>query len=509
MSTTTEDFVAKCISSLKPNKATGLDKISARLLKDAAPVIISSLTHLLNLSIINKTVPKIWKSARLTPLHKAGAKDDPSNFRPISILPSISKILERVIHSQLSTYLSTNKLLTTSQFGFRLNSSTVNATAKFTDNVLKSMDDGKVTGAIFLDLAKAFDTVNHTILLRKLSLLGLDANSCDWFRSFLTDRSQATQFSNTLSDAARVTTGVAQGSILGPLLFIIYVNDLPSILDHCCVTLFADDTVLYVSSKSTDTLQNLLNSDLQKLCYWLKENHLTVNIKKSKAMIIGSSQRLAKITSSLEFTIDNTRLDQVKSFKYLGVLINENLSWKEHVDHIKSKVNKKIGLFNRIKKFLPLPYRILFYNSYILPIFDYSDIVWGDRGNDTLMSELQTLQNKVARSILDLPFRSSASEALKSLSWKNLKLRKLHRLIFIYKCKNDLFSHKFEIIYSHNVHKYNTRSKCNIRKSSASHKWGHWTSVNFACNDWNSLDNSIREANNLTSFKNAIRIAIQ
>ena len=498
----TSEFVSKCIIQLKSNKATGLDKISARMIKDAVSVITPSLTKLFNLSIQEKVFPNNWKSARIIPIYKSGDKQNPSNYRPISILPTISKILEKAIHKQLSAFLDDNDLLSTSQFGFRLNSNTVLATAQFTDKVLQSMDAGELTGTVFIDLAKAFDTVNHVILLRKLHLLGADDHACEWFKSFLSERSQVTVYNNAQSETAKISIGVAQGSILGPLLFVIYVNDLPNVLESCHVTLFADDTVLYCSSKCPKLLQQKLNSDLTRVCDWLKTNHLTINIKKSKFMLIGSGPRLSRLSTSLVTSVGDAPLEEVESYKYLGVMISNNLTWHDHIEFIKSKINKKLGLLKRIKNYLPLHSRILFYNSYILPSFDYADTVWGDRGNETLMADLQILQNKVARIILDLDYGSSASSALKKLAWKDLKTRRIvNRLILIYKCKNNLFSYNFEITYHQDMHAYNTRSKCNIRKSAARHKWGHWTTVNFASNDWNELPQEIREAKDLQTFK--------
>ena len=245
-----------------------------------------------------------------------------------------------------------------------------------------------------------------------------------------------------------------------------------------------------------------MNTDQERVCDWLKMNHLTTNIKKSKFMLIGSGQRLARLSSSLVVTVGDVHLEEVQSYKYLGVMININLAWHDHIQFIKSKINKKLGLLKRIKNYLPLHSRILFYNSYILRNFDYADIVWGDRRNETLMSYLQILQNKAARIILDLDYRSSASFALKKLNWKDLKSwRIVNRLLFTYKCKNDLFSFNFEITYHQDMHTYNTRSKCNIRKSAAKHKWGHWTMIDFASDNWNELPQEVRQAKDLQTFK--------
>ena len=293
------ESVIKMINELKPNKAVGLDKVSSRLLKDAADIIASSLTSLFKIFINIGCFPSTWKLAKISPLFKKGSKQDPSNYRPISVLPTISKLLEKTVHMQLYSYLCDNNLLSQKQSGFRLNSSAVTASAMFTDKILSAMDKGELTGAVFIDLTKAFDTVNHSILLSKLCSLGVPnaSLSYNWFESYLSNRCQVTVCNGTKSSPETVQIGVPQGSILGPLLFTLYINDLPDYLEHCDVTLYADDTVLFISDKSLHNIKSYMNSDLEKLNNWLKLNHLTLSISKSKFMIIGSSQRLNKIRS--------------------------------------------------------------------------------------------------------------------------------------------------------------------------------------------------------------------
>ena len=309
------ESVTKKIKELKPNKAVGLDKVSSRMLKDAADIVAPSLTSLFNISINNGCFPSTWKLAKISPLFKKGSKQDPSNYRPISVLPTISKLLEKAVHMQLYSYLRDNNLLSQKQFGFRLNSSTVTASAMFTDKTLSAMDKGQLTGAVFIDLTKAFDTVNHSILLSKLCSLGVlnDSPAYNWFESYLSNRCQVTVCNGTKSCPETVQIGVPQGSILGPLLFTLYINDLPDYLEHCDVTLYADDTVLFISDKSLHNIKSYMNSDLEKLNNWLKLNHLTLSISKSKFMIIGSTQRLNKI-DSISFKVDNIDLDEVSSF---------------------------------------------------------------------------------------------------------------------------------------------------------------------------------------------------
>ena len=352
----TEDFVIDAIKRLKPNKATGLDKISARLLKDSGQIIAPTLTSLFNRSLQTETFPSIWKNATVVPLHKKGDKQDPSNYRPISILPTLSKILERAVHTQFYGYLTENNLVSSKQFGFRPKSSTATASGQFIDQLLLGMDNGTITGVVFLDLTKAFDTVNHSILSRKLSNFGVDETVQNWFDSSLFNRSQVTSCANAQSVPDTVSVGVVQGSILGPLMFIIYMNDLPNVLEFCNIAWYADDTVLYFSSK----LVTEIESDLRHVCDWLKHNQLTLNIKKSQFMLIGSNARLSRIDSII-ISADGKHLEEAQCFPYLGLVINKNLTWEDHVDHMRNKINQKLGLLRRIKSYLPLGSRITFF----------------------------------------------------------------------------------------------------------------------------------------------------
>ena len=264
---------------------------------------------------------------------------------------------------------------------------------------------------LFLDLKKAFDTVDHCILLSKLSEIGVSPSSIKWFESYLNNRKQKTSCGNEISAALPVTVGVPQGSILGPLLFLVYINNLPNAVENSEVTLYADDTVLYCFSKDPRLLGDKLNEDLLMVAYWLRENKLTLNLDKTKSMIIGSNRKLGNI-STLALSIFDTDINTGSSFKYLGVVLSTNFTWTDHIEYISIKINKNLGLLRRIKHLLPQQARLLFYNSLVLPMFDYADLVWGDKDNLVLMDELQVLQNKAAKIILDRPLQSSATEAL-------------------------------------------------------------------------------------------------
>ena len=246
-----KSFVVKNLKKLKRDKACGHDKFPPGMLKDSASVIAAPLTQIINLSLESGTVPKDWKLAKVTPLFKSGSLIDMQNYRPISVLPTLSKILEKAVHSQLITYLEENHLLNRSQFGFRSKRSTDLAVAYLVDSIRKEVDCGKLTGAVYVDLSKAFDTVSHAVILERLPSYGIISNELQWFTDYLFERRQYVIFNGTQSDTEYVTCGVPQGSTLGPLLFLIHFNDVDKCLQHSKIIIYADDTVLFTSANDS------------------------------------------------------------------------------------------------------------------------------------------------------------------------------------------------------------------------------------------------------------------
>ena len=480
--------------------STQLDKISARLLRDAAWVIAPSLTYIINSSLKLGKFPSRWKCAKVTALFKQGDRTIMDNYRPISVLPTVSKVIEKAAHIQLYAFLESHHLLVTNQFGFRRGRSTPLALTQFTDEMLTNMDNGLLNGVIFLDLKKAFDTVDHTILIHKLKIMGVSGVSLAWFQSYLTSRFQRTVIGQATSCNRRVSVGVPQGSILGPLLFSIYINDLPTCLKHTSVTLFADDTALYCSAKSSSDLQQMLNEDLASVAKWLNDHKLTLNVAKSKFMIIGSSQRL-KSVGKFSLQICDEFLDKTDCYKYLGVIINETLSWGDHVDYISTKVNQRLGILRRIRHLLPIHTRELYVKSMILPLLDYSDIVWGDKHNKTLMAKVQLLQGKAAKLILDKAKHSSATEAINELDWLVLsERRRQHRLSFVFKCMHGLIDWNFNFTHLRETHPYNTRHKDDVLLPKSRCQWGQQRLTYQAIQEWNGLPVSTRNSNSLDLF---------
>ena len=250
---------------MKESKAAGPDKINAKLVKDSAEVICSTLTKIFNRSLQQDIFPEELKTAFVSPIYKNGDKSDCSNYRPISILSTIAKILEKTVYNQLISYINENNILSGNQFGFRKSHSTVTSLLNATSNCLLNIDKGLINGVLFLDLRKAFDTVDHIILIEKLKLYGITGGALNWFISYLEKRYQTCKINNVKSSRKLIKCGVPQGSNLGPLLFLLYVNDLPNCLDQAKPSMFADDTNISASAESVDELEGKLNTDLSNI----------------------------------------------------------------------------------------------------------------------------------------------------------------------------------------------------------------------------------------------------
>ena len=494
--------VQRILHSLKVNKAAGLDKIPARLLKDAEMELAPSITYLVNKSISDGIVPDLWKVARVTPLHKSDDKLQVENYRPISVLPVLSKVVERVVHSQLNAHLHQLDFLYQHQYGFRRGHSTEQAITQLNNWVLESMDEGKVTGLLFIDISKAFDSLNHKVLLRKLEHLGLSERSLRWFRSYLADRQQSVLINGELSEPHTITLGVPQGSILGPLLFNVYINSLPNAVKKTRMILYADDAVLFCDASTRQELQVALEREFTKISNWYTDNRLTINVKKTKLMLAGS-KRMLSLFEDFELQSNGTQIDRVQSFKYLGVTMDSKWSWKPHISNLLKKLGHRLSLFNRIFHMLDNRTRIAFYNGLVLPHLDYADTVWGDQpGLKSEMEKLQSFQNKFAKKIQ--LGKMSSSEALKCLNWLPLAGRRLsHRCTAVENAiKGDIPQH-FESFKStlRSSHGYNTRHGYLPRLPKPKTECGKRVSYFRFTNDWMSLPVFLRKPMPCTIFK--------
>lgn len=362
--------------------------------------ISESITYLCNLSIKTGMFPDKWKEAKVKPLHKSGPKDDLNNYRPISILPVLSKLFERHVHDSLSCFLDRYKLMFKLQFGFRSNHSCETALVSMIDRWLKALNNGDLVGIVLIDFRKAFDLIDHQLLLKKLKMYKINQNALKWFESYLSMRKQKVSIDSSTSQEKIVKYGVPQGSILGPLLFLLFIIDLPLHL-KVHTDLYADDTTLYEINSSKDIIERNLQNALTVLSKWCEHNGMVINLDKTKVMLITTRQKRNRIANdNLHITLDDVELQVISSEKILGVQVDNNLLWADHINNITKKMSKNIWLLGRVKELLSVEHRILFYKSYIQPHVDYCNIIWGNCAKGNLI-KVERLQKRACRIILD------------------------------------------------------------------------------------------------------------
>ena len=427
------------LKQLKVSKSTGLDKIPAKILKIASDIIAPSMTFIFNLSLSTGIFIDEWKNARVNPIYKNDDRRDMGNYRPISILPIISKVFEKEVFRQLYAYLNENCLLSKFQSGFRPYHSTVSALIQMCDVFFDNMDNGKLSGVIFLDIRKAFDSIDHNILFEKLKSYGVSEMELTWFQSYLTARHQQCFANGFLSTQSQIICGIPQGSILGPLLFLIYINDLPNCLSSTTPCLYADDTQIFTSSYDALEITNSLNSDLENISDWLTVNKLQSHPSKTKLMVIGSAHNLNTKAGAIPgtITINNDIVSHVNSQKCLGVEIDERLSFDIHIEKTCKKVCSGIGALRRIKPFVPLYSLEALYKSLIQPYFDYCSPLWDTCGK-LLKDKLQRLQNRAARVITGAKYDIRSVDVLDGLHWDTLQTRRAKvKGILMYKILNE------------------------------------------------------------------------
>ena len=443
-STIPVENVLNTLRHLNVSKGTGLDKIPAKTLRVAADKNTPSLTYIFNLSISTGVFVDNWKDARVIPIYKGGDRRILGNYRPISILPIVSKVFEKEIFKQLYKHLNDNKLISKFQSGFRPGHSTITALIQMCDNWYENMDNGKLTGVVFIDIRKAFDSIDHAILPQKLAYYGVSQLEHTWFQSYLANRQQQCHVNGSLSTKKEIICGVPQGSILGPLLFLIYINDLPNCLKKTAPCLYADDTQIFASFHDPVELANDINSDFLNVTNWLNVNKLQSHSSKTKLMIIGSKQNLNNIAGDLNssITMNNNLLSSVVSNKCLGVDIDKTLSFRIHIEDICKKICSGVGILRRIKPFVPQGSLVTLYKSLIQPYFDYCAPLW-DTCDKALKDKLQILQNRAARVITGVTYhdRIRSNDLLQLLGWGTLHVRRAKlKCILLYKVLNEDYS---------------------------------------------------------------------
>lgn len=512
------DFqVMKIIDSIK-TKAHGHDGITVDMIRRTLKVTLPVITNIINTSIETNVFPDTWKIARVKPIPKSSKVEEIKDLRPISIVPILSKVLERIVCSQLTTYLENENILPVVQSGFRKRHGTDTALAHVIDDIITATDTGKVSALVLLDFSRAFDCISTELLIAKMSCYGVSRGVCDWFRSFLTNRRQYVEIQNLSGDiiksgAKTVGRGTPQGSILSPILFILYTSDLVHNLKYCNVHLYADDTQIYHSFLPTDTMKaiNDLNQDLAIVSEWASRNALVLNPNKSKYIILGSKYQRSRVLDQNPLVfIENANISRVETAKNLGLLIDSDLNFEEHINLKIRNAFFRLRLLYKIRKFLTVEIRQILVESLVLSVFNYCDTVYGPRILKYTQNAIQRVQNACARFCYNIPKRAHVTPFLNANDVLKMNYRRdLHFACLIHKI---VYTQTPKYLYNklswfRDAHSKNTRSK-NTKLLSIP----RYTTAGFrggfkhaAAKIWNDLPPPLHESMSQLNFKSKLR----
>jgi hypothetical protein len=468
------------------------------IIKQIIYYIVKPFAHICNSSFINGVFPNKMKIAKVIPIFKKEDNSLFTNYRPISLLPQFSKILEKLFNNRLDAFIEKHDTLSSSQYGFRSKMSTSLALLELTEEITTALDNKKCTIGVFIDLKKAFDTIDHKLLIKKLNHYGIRGIANTWLTSYLQNRQQYVNLDDENSDLANVVCGVPQGSILGPKLFILYINDICKTSSLLKFILFADDTTIFRSGNDPVQLGKDISKELTKLDIWFTTNKLSLNVSKTNFMLFSNYKKQSNVT----VRIKETDIEMVYDSKFLGVLIDHKLNWKKHISMIKSKLSKTIAIMHKAKYVLNKNACLILYYSLFLPYVSYCCEVWGN-AYKTNLECIYLLQKKAVRIVCNVGYREHTNELFCDLHVLKLTdLVKVKSSMIIYNANKRLLPNNLQALFKiSSDSNHDTRQSNNIRQVFAR------TTLKSQCISihgiklWNSLDNNIKCAKNIHKFQ--------
>ena len=471
------------------------------VIKSSFHLISSPLVIIINQSLQKGIFPDKLKIAKVIPVYKS---EDPClfvNYRPISLLSNFSKFFERVVYNRLIDFVQKYDILYNCQFGFRKNHSTALACIHLINKIASAIDRHETTAGVFLDLSKAFDTIDHQILFGKLEHYGIRGLALEWIKSYFSCRQQFVQFNSTCSSKQTIKCGVPQGSILGPLFFILYINDLPHASQLTQPLLFADDTSIFYSHSDPKRVQSVLNDELRNYDMWLKCNKLSVNIKKTNYVIFKPRQRIANHDFNVFFGLH--LLKQTNVTKFLGVYLDEHLTWKHHISFLSKQIAKSVGIIFRSRFHLSSRTKLALYYSLIYPYITYCNSTW----SSTYVSALNRifyLQKRAVRAITNSDYRAHSAPLFAKLGIMDIfQINSFQISKFMFYYHNQLLPSMFSNLFetSRQVHDYGTRIANNYRPHFCRTNIKQFTILYQGPKIWNSLPGSIINSSSYLNFK--------
>ena len=429
------------------DSSSGHDDYKPKIIKRAAAFLAAPLVHIINISFQTGVVPDELKYAHITPIFKSGDHNLPQNYRPISVLPVFSKVFERLLYNRLYTFLQAHNVITEYQYGFQSGYSTEMALIHTIEEISSKLDKGEKVIGLFLDLKKAFDTVNIEILLLKLNHYGVRGKSLDLIKNYLTNRKQAVIVDDCKSEQLYTTCGVPQGSILGPLLFLIYVNDLCNALKKTFPIMYADDTNIFLSGQNVEEMTVIFNSEMKQLNQWFRANRLSLNLKKTHALLFSLNRSDGSQNLAIEF--DDCPIETLDKTTFLGVRINRHLDWKNHIQYINNKIAKSTGILKKLSRVFNQQTLRMLYFSLIYPYLTYCNIIWGN-GYLTHLNKILLQQKRIIRIICNVPMLTHTQPLFHQTGI--LKIEDMYSYscsIFSYKLIHSIFPTPFKNRFSY------------------------------------------------------------
>ena len=495
-----ESEVSDILKSLDTSKATGPDLISPKLLKEAGVSIVPCLTRLLNRSLSKCHYPSEWKRANVTPLHKKSDKNIMNNYRPISLLSCVGKILEKIVFKHVFNYLRDHALITLCQSGFIPGDSTVNQLAQIYHLLYKALDEKKDMRIVFLDISKAFDKVWHDGIIFKLRAMGIDGHLLEWFKDYLRQRHQRVVIGSCSSEWGEIKAGVPQGSVLGPLLFLIYINDITSVV-QCNIRLFADDTTIFIDIDDPQRTADILNTDLDAISNWAAQWLITFSPPKTESMTITLKDRRLQ---QPDLYMNDTRITEVDNHKHLGIIFSNDLSWDHHVQHIVAKAGERVDILSRLMYKVDRKTLQTMYFSFIRPKLEYADVVWSNvtEGQSDI---IEMVQKRAARITSGAIRGTKTVIVYEELGWDSLRSRReQHKVLFLHKI---IHGHSPQYLIDLMPETVNSRTEYYLRNQSeiTAFKTRLTSFYNSffpsAVRAWNMLDPTLRSIQDHDNFK--------
>ena len=497
--------VFKILKSLNVKKASGPDLLSNRILRECALSLAKPLQQLFNFSLSSGIFPAQWKVSNTCPIYKTAERNKKNNYRPVSLLCNKSKVLETIVFKHLYLFCKNNNALTWKNSGFKENDSTVLQCLYITQYIYDQLDKGKEVCMVFLDVSKAFDRVWHSGLLYKLEKIGVRGNLLTWFQSYLTDRKLRVVINGQTSKCYDINAGVPQGSVLGPLLFLIYSNDIvENITSH--ISLFADDTSLYTTVESSHDIDTL-NADLNTISQWGKQWIMQFNAQKTKYVLFSRKRNRFKCT----LLFNDLSIVEETSHQHLGIVLSNDMSWRFHIDKIISKVSNRLNIMKAIQRKVPRICLESIYEYMIRPIIEYGDVVY-DNVSAGQAHELELLQRQAALCCTGGYRHTKYDALLTELGWMSLSIRrKCHRLIILYKILNNYTPPYLKKIIPNTVFEhspYNLRSSDQLQIPRYNKSFCQKSFLPNTLKEWNKLTNDVTSSVSLHVFKNRIKTVL-